>query len=143
MPEATSNLSYSDTVPEQVRAAFDALPPAPREMWFALRTLILDTAEATDGVGPLSETLKWGEPAYVTGATKSGTPVRLGWKPATPEIVKLLVHCQTDLVTRWRERYGDTLRFEGTRAILLDVAAPLPKAELRHCIAMALTCKLK
>lgn len=141
MPETDRNLTYADSgtgLPEGVQAAFGTVPEPVRRVWSELRRLILETADATSSAGPLSETLKWGEPSYVT---RAGTPVRLGWKAAQPETAKLLVHCQTNLVERWRERYGDTLRFEGTRAILLDVNRPLPEEVLAHCIAMALTYK--
>lgn len=118
---------------------FPDAPPRARACLKALRTLIRDTARVTPAAGPLTETLKWGEPAFLTEATKSGTTLRLGWKPAEPGIVRLLVHCSTTLVSEWRDRYGDTLDFEGTRAIRFDTGAPLPRAELAHCIAMALT----
>lgn len=129
-----------DTMPPDVRAVFAACPPPARALLLDVRALIFRTAASHTGVGPLTESLKWGEPSY---ASKAGTPVRLGWKPSTPDTVKLLVHCQTDLVPRWRELYGETFRFEGNRAILLDVKVPLPAGELAHCIAMALTYKLK
>ena len=127
------------SAPANVQAAFDALPAAPRAYLGKLRTLIRDTASKTPGVGPLTETLKWGEPAFLTEATKSGTTIRLGWKPATPTTAQLLVHCSTTLVNEWRDLYAGTLAFSGTRAILLDLTAPLPRPELAHCIAMALT----
>ena len=72
---------------------------------------------------------------------RSGTSIRLGWKPSSPGIVRLLVHCQTDLVARWRELYGETLTFEGTRAIALPLVGKLLREDLTHCIAMALTYK--
>ena len=125
--------------PANVQAAFDALPAAPRAYLTRLRDLIRVTAAKTPGVGPLTETLKWGEPAFLTEATKSGTTIRLGWKPATPDTAQLLVHCSTTLVNEWRDLYAGTLAFSGTRAILLDLTAPLPRPELAHCIAMALT----
>ena len=125
--------------PANVQAAFDALPAAPRAYLTRLRDLIRVTAAKTPGVGPLTETLKWGEPAFLTEATKSGTTIRLGWKPATPGTAQLLVHCSTTLVNEWRDLYAGTLAFSGTRAILLDLTAPLPCPELAHCIAMALT----
>jgi hypothetical protein len=48
----------------------------------------------------------------------------------------------TNLVERFRELYGGALRFAGNRSIVLDVRAPLPTEELRHCVAMALTYQL-
>lgn len=141
MPEKNRNLTYAEDGPglaDDVRTVFMAVPEPVRHVWLGLRALIFETAASIPACGPLTETLKWGEPSYVT---RSGTPVRLGWKAAMPETVKLLVHCQTDLVDRWREQYGGTLGFEGNRAILLDLQATLPREKLAHCIAMALTYK--
>ena len=45
-----------------VEAVFDAYPEPARGRLMALRRLILETAAATEGVGPLEETLKWGQP---------------------------------------------------------------------------------
>ena len=49
----------------------------------------------------------------------------------------------TNLVERFRELYGDALRFEGNRGIVLDVREKLPVEKLRYCIAMALTYRLE
>jgi hypothetical protein len=125
--------------PAAVRDVLDTLPAAPRVCLTQLRALVFDTAAKTPGVGPLTETLKWGEPAFLTTATKSGTTLRLGWKPAAPDTAQVLVHCSTTLVNEWRDLYSGTLTFSGTRAIDLDINAPLPQAPLSHCIAMALT----
>ncbi|KCZ92321.1 DUF1801 domain-containing protein [Hyphomonas johnsonii] len=132
-------MSRATLAAPDAKAAFDTLPAAPRAYLGKLRALILATAAKTPGVGPLTETLKWGEPAFLTNATKSGTTIRIGWKPATPTTAQLLVHCSTTLVNEWRDLYSGTLAFSGTRAIDLDITAPLPRAELAHCIAMALT----
>lgn len=125
-------------LPQELRSAFNAVPDEVSRRWHELRALLLETAAKTDGIGAVSESLKWGEPSF---AVRSGTPVRLGWKPSSRDIVRLLVHCQTDLIARWRERYGETFTFEGTRAITLPLDQKLPREELTHCIAMALTYK--
>ena len=67
-----------------------------------LRELIFATAAATPGVGALEETLKWGEPAYLTSATRSGSTIRLAWKPARPEQYAMFFNCQTTLVDTFR-----------------------------------------
>ena len=103
----------------------------------AIRTMIFEVAEAT-GTGPLTETLKWGQPAYLPEATKAGTTVRLGYVAEVANPLRIYVHCQTNLVDRFRERFGDTLTFEGDRAICLSDTDALPDAPLRHCIAMVL-----
>lgn len=139
MPRSIAGPSVSfRPLPQELRSAFDTVPVEVRAYWHDLRALILETADRTEGAGAISESLKWGEPSF---RAPGGTPVRLGWKASTPDVVRLLVHCQTDLVSRWRERYGDTFTFEGTRAIALPLDQKLPRAELAHCIAMALTHK--
>ena len=104
-----------------------------------MRRLIYQVAGETPGVGPLTETLKWGEPAYLTEASKSGSTIRLGWKPAAPGRYALYFNCRTDLVDRFRSEFGDLLRFEGNRAVILDIAAEPPVAALAGCLRAALT----
>ena len=89
-------------------------------------------------VGAVTETLKWGQPAFLTNQTKSGTTIRLGCSDDA-DTISLFVHCQTSLVGEWRERYGDDLTFVGNREIAVPIDKPLPRAPLQHCIAMALT----
>ncbi len=124
---------------ERVAAVFDAYPRAVRKKLLALRKLIFDTAARTDGVGALQETLKWGQPSYLTAETKSGSTIRIDAIKGDETRYALFFTCHTDLVGSFRELYGDALRFEGNRSIVLDAADPLPMAELRHCIARALT----
>ena len=47
-----------------VEAVFRAYPKPVKAKLLALRRLIFDTARATEGVGALEETLKWGQPSY-------------------------------------------------------------------------------
>jgi hypothetical protein len=104
----------------------------------ALRKLILDTARTTDGVGALEEALKWGQVSYLTSETGSGSTVRIDQVKSADNQVAVYFHCQTNLVETFREIYPQ-LSYSGNRAILLDAGAPLPKAELGHCVALALT----
>jgi Domain of unknown function (DU1801) len=104
----------------------------------ALRKLILDTARTTDGVGALEETLKWGQVSYLTSETGSGSTIRIDRVKSEANQVAVYFHCQTNLVETFRELYPE-LSYSGNRAILLDAGAPLPKAELGHCVALALT----
>lgn len=123
----------------RVARAFEAFPPAVRPKLLALRRLIFETAESTEGVGPITETLKWGEPAYLTEASGAGTTIRLGWKAAAPTRYALYLHCRTSLVDDFRALFPDALSFEGNRAIVFEQSDPLPREPLALCIAMALT----
>lgn len=61
----------------KVAAAFSSYPTRVRTKLLALRRLILDTAKRTNGVGPLEETLKWGQVSYLTTDSKSGSTIRI------------------------------------------------------------------
>lgn len=105
----------------------------------ALRELIFETAAATPGVGLLEETLKWGEPAYVTSQSKSGTTVRVAWKQSNPTQYAMYFHCQTHLIETFRSLFPSELRFEGNRAIVFHDSQIVPVDALAICIAAALT----
>jgi hypothetical protein len=126
-----------------VAAKLDACPPAVRTRLLALRRLIFDVARATPGVGAITETLKWGQPAYLTAETGAGSTVRIDWQPATPGHYAIYFHCQTNLVETFRTLFAADLRFEGRRAIVLDAAQALPEDVLSVCIRAALTYHLK
>lgn len=122
-----------------VARAFAAFPPAMRRKLMALRELIFKTAASTDGVGTIEETLKWGEPAYVTSQTRSGSTIRLGWKKSNPTRCAMYFHCQSNLVATFRARFPSALTFEGNRSIVFDENDLLPIESLSSCVAAALT----
>lgn len=122
-----------------VRQAFDAYPAPMRHGLLALRGLIFETAARTPGVGALQETLKWGEPAYVTAESKSGSTVRLGWSKARPDRYAMYFHCQTNLVETFRTMFPREFSFEGNRAIVFAAGDAVAADALGICIAAALT----
>jgi hypothetical protein len=122
-----------------VDAVFSAYPKPLKEKLLALRRLIFETARTTRGVGALQETLKWGQPSYLTPQTNSGSTIRIDQVKSAAGRYAVYFHCQTNLVETFRELYPTQLRFEGNRSIVLDVKDELPQAELRHCVALALT----
>jgi hypothetical protein len=128
-----------ETMPAHVAAAFAAFPEGPRERLMAVRRLIFEVAGASEGVGPLTETLKWGEPAYLTEASKAGSTIRLGVKRGEGGRCAVYFNCKTSLVGTFRTLFAGDLDFEGDRAVLFDVDGPVPEAPLAVCIGMALT----
>lgn len=127
-------------IPAEVAAVFDAYDEAVRAELLALRDLILDTARETKGVGAITEALRWGQPAYLTMETRSGSTIRLA--PAGPKSghdVAMFFICHTKLVERFEGLFGDTFRYEGGRALLFMTGDQRSDAELRVCIEMALT----
>ena len=81
-----------------VDAVFDAYPKPLKAKLLALRRLIFDTAKATRGVGALQETLKWGQPSYLTPETKSGSTIRIDQVKSAPGQYAVYFHCQTNLL---------------------------------------------
>jgi hypothetical protein len=133
-PAKKPRSAFSDPA---VGAVFSAYPKALRVKLLALRRLIFETAAATDGVGELEETLKWGQPSYLTAETKSGSTVRIGEAGANQ--YAMYVHCQTDLVATFREFYPKELTYGGNRSVIFDADDEIPEPALRHCVALALT----
>jgi hypothetical protein len=126
-----------------VQAAFDAYPKPLRPKLLALRRLILDTAMNTEGVGAIEETLKWGQPSYLTPETKSGSTIRIDAIKANSGQYAVYFHCQTNLVETFRELYPSEFSYGGNRCIILNAADDVPEPALRHCVALALTYHLK
>ena len=123
---------------KSVAKIFAAYPTAVRTKLKALREIIFDTAETIDGVGPLEETLKWGQPSYLTTETGSGSTIRIDRVKADDGRIAMYFHCQTDLVDTFRELYP-ALEYGGKRSILFNASAKIPEKALRHCIGLALT----
>ena len=122
-----------------VEKTFANYPAPMRRKLLALRALIFQTAAATDGVGTITETLKWGEPAYVTAQSKSGSTIRIAWKKSQPGQYALYFNCQTNLIESFKTLFPTAFNYEGNRAIVFDESATVPKDALAFCIAAALT----
>ncbi len=120
-----------------VRSAFDEFPSGVREQLLMVRDLILSVAAKNEDVGIIEETLKWGEPAYLTSESKSGSTIRLGWKKSAPDQYAIYLNCRTTLVDTFRTLYPE-LTYEGNRAIVFETGAHVPLDALSHCLEMAL-----
>lgn len=133
----------TDAIPRQTQAAWKGLPGPLVEKLIALRKLVLEVAGDNPAIGPLEETLKWGEPAFLTLVTGAGTTVRINRHQRNDDKYAFYVHCQTDLVERYKQLYHDRFEFDGDRAVIFDVQDELPVEAVRHCITMALTYHLR
>jgi hypothetical protein len=122
-----------------VAQVFETCPPEIRLQLLALRKLIFEVAASTEGVGVLEEALKWGEPAYITSQSKSGSTIRLGWKKSSPTQYAIYFNCQTNLVESFRTLFPSEFKFQGNRAIVFDVDEVIATDALCFCIAAALT----
>ncbi len=121
---------------KEVEKVFDSYPEEMREKLMLLRNLIIETANEADNVKSIEETLKWGEPSYLT---KGGSTVRIGWKESKPDQYVLYFNCKTKLVDTFKERYKYEFKYEGNRAIVFHKMDTIKINELKHCILLSLT----
>lgn len=120
----------------RVKDVFDQYPKHVKSQLLSLRKLVLGAASEIEGLEKLEETLKWGEPSYLT---KNGSTVRIDWKKKTPDQYAIYFKCTSKLVETFRTVYNDKFEFEGNRAIVFQLQDNIPEIELKHCIALALT----
>ncbi|SFF26311.1 protein of unknown function (DU1801) [Paenibacillus algorifonticola] len=120
----------------KVAAVFEHYPEHIQKKLLFLRQMILDTALEIDGIDPLEETLKWGEPSYVT---KSGSTIRIDWKKSSPHQYAMYFNCNTMLVDTFKELFRDIFSYEGNRAIVFGDNDEIPVDELKQCISLSLT----
>ena len=123
----------------EVETVFDTYPPEMKDGLLVLRNLIFETASELDNVGTLEEALKWGEPSYLTPQTKSGSTIRLAWKEAKPDQYSIFFKCTANLVLAFKEKFPHEFTYGGKRSIDFKLGEAIPEAELKQCIAIALT----
>lgn len=133
---APKNRPFDD---QAVARVFDASPPVIRKQLLRLRRIIFDTAAHTPGVGRLEETLKWGQPAYLTKESGSGSAVRIDAKPSAPDQYAMYFHCGTTLIETFRAQFLDDFVFEGNRAIVFRVDDGIAEEAVASCVVAALT----
>ncbi len=120
----------------EVEQVFSQYPEKIRQRLLVIRTLIFETAESLKMVAPLTETIKWGEPAYLCPGAST---VRLGWKKSQPDEYYVYFNCKTKLVDTFKEIYPKQFQYSGNRAIVLNIRKSFSQKALMHCIALSLT----
>lgn len=121
----------------KVEAAFEVPDAGAKAGLLSLRDLIWDRAQALPQIGPLQETLRWGQPAYLTPQSRSGSTLRLG-VPKTGRFA-LFVHCQSSLIADFLRQFPNWDRVEGTRAVLFDDLGEIDPIRHGWLIERALT----
>ncbi len=119
----------------EVALVFANYPDSVRARMLALRSLVIETAKEIDDITILEETLKWGEPSYLT---KNGSTLRMDWKSKTPNQYALYFKCTSRLVETFRMIFKNKFEFEGNRAIVFQIEDDIPKKELISCIKATL-----
>ncbi len=90
-----------------------------------LRELVIESAKEIPDIKELDETLKWGEPSFIS---KIGSTLRMDWKEQTPNQYQLY----------FQLIFGDLFEYEKNRAIIFKMDEEIAAAEVKECIAAAL-----
>ena len=122
---------------QKIENTFNAYPKKIRDKLLFLRGLIFRIAEESVEIGEIEETLKWGNPSYLTHAPKSGTTIRLSEVRACEGKYAISVHCQTSLVSEFRDMYPE-LEYDGNRSLVFDLNTEVPLETITHFISSAL-----
>jgi len=110
-------------------------PDFVRDRLLFLRELVLETAKKIPEVEKLEETLKWGEPSFVT---KNGSTLRMDWKKNTPNQYQIYFKCTSRLVETFKIVFGERFNYEKNRAIIFKLNQEIPVNELKQCIKATL-----
>jgi hypothetical protein len=141
LQSGTGLLNFMDSVPPfsdvRVERAFAAFAQHQRSGLMAIRELIFDVGQQTRGVGEIEETLKWGQPAYLTPQTKSGTTIRLGATKSGQ--LAVYTHCQTTIMSEFQSIFPDQFDYEGNRAVHFRSADTAALDSLTLLVRRALT----
>jgi hypothetical protein len=119
-----------------VQDVFSSYPANVKNQMKQLRRLVFEAANEIEGLQTLEETLKWGEPSYLT---KHGSTVRMDWKEKSPNQYAIYFKCTSKLVPTFREIYPTEFTYDGNRALVFSLDEKLPAEALKHCIKVALT----
>jgi len=120
-----------------VADAFDALPATARATALILRDLIFEVAAQTPEAGQITETLRWGQPSYITPDTKSGSTLRIGLTRTGDAAI--FAHCGTQIISTYAATFPDMDRIDGNRAVIFESADDIAPERLGLLIRHGLT----
>lgn len=121
----------------KVKAAYDAFGQKQRVIALILRELVFEVAMDTPQAGEVEETLKWGQPSFITPKTKSGSTLRIGVTKSGD--TGLYAHCGTSIISDYAATFPGDDRIDGNRGVLFSTADDIAKDRLRHLIRHGLT----
>ena len=123
------------TTDPRINTVFANYPSFVRDKMQYLRELVIETAEEIVDLALLEETLKWGEPSFVT---KNGSTLRMDWKEKKPDQYAMYFQCSSRLVDTFRLVFPHKFQYEGKRAIVFQLNQKIPEMELKECIKASL-----
>jgi hypothetical protein len=142
MQKDTSSSDNEVTPPflnSKVEEVFNSYPTLIRKKLLFLRELIFDIASKIREVGELEEALKWSEASYLTSKSKSGSTIRVTWKPSFKDKYVMNFNCNTNLIETFRRKYPFDFIYGGKRSLIFNVNDDIAVDKLCDCISIALT----
>jgi len=129
-------------IAKQVQTIYDSYPVKIRRNLLKVREIIYSVALENEEIGAIEETLKWGEPSYLTHSPKSGTTIRLGTVKNSKTEFSISVHCQTSLISDFKILHPE-LNYEKNRSLIFSTDTAVPFQTIRLFIYLALRYHLK
>ncbi|MFK7940432.1 MAG: DUF1801 domain-containing protein [Roseovarius sp.] len=99
-----------------------------------LRDLIFEVAAQDANLGPVEETLRWGQPAYLA---PKGSALRIA--PHKAASFALYAHCQSRVIATYAQSFPGWDKLDGNRAILFDDVSEIEPERLAHLVRHALS----
>ena len=121
---------------KELKAKYNSYPSSIKKEILELRELIFEVIEKDDEIDFYEETLKWGEPSFLTKS--SGSTLRINWKTKNPDSISLFVNCRTKIISIFKELYPNDFQYIGNREIRLSLNDPYSKNKLKKCIEVVL-----
>jgi len=115
-----------DMTPPPILDCIARWPDATQVHFSDLRRIAHDVAHAAD-IGHLSESLKWGQPAWRPARLRIGSTLRVDWSPAAPDRLMAFVDCKTDLAAQMSTRFPGQFHNDGRRALAFDLDVPVDR----------------
>lgn len=125
-------------LPDTFQTCVQTWPDKAQKAFSSIREIVLSVATRAE-IGPLDETLKWGQPAWRPQRARTGSTLRCSWGANHPERISLYVNCNTTLADRLRSLHPNAFAFEGQRALHLPLNSALPEDAIDHCAFLTLT----
>lgn len=107
-----------------ILAAMHMWPDVAQQRLLTMRTLFIEVAETAD-IGPLDESLKWGQPAWRPKRPRTGSTLRLNWTSQAPDKLAAFVDCKTDLAAQMLTRFPESCGNDGRRCLTFPVEGAL------------------
>ncbi len=112
---------------KKVEEVIKQYPEWAQESFLFLRQILYQTAANNEFAGELTETVKWGEPAWLTEQSQSGTTIRIAWRKKYARAIGIYFHCNTSLVSTISALYPDDFQYEGHRGLILAISDSVDK----------------